>query len=169
MEWKFVAGLGMAFLLVVLAGCTQSPGPAPGSNAVDNTAWIPQDTSPQNGPDSNVPGDENVFVPPADVPTGGVNGENTAIPNDNVPPIPPAIVEAGDLAVHATIESCWVVFEGKVFDVTEWIPRHPGGEQAIAAHCGKTTFEAAFVAQHGRSKVQSLMENAVVVGGWPEN
>ena len=32
-----------------------------------------------------------------------------------------------EIAEHDTDNSAWIVIHGKVYDVTEWIPKHPGG------------------------------------------
>lgn len=31
------------------------------------------------------------------------------------------------VAKHNTPEDCWVIVRGKVYDVTPWVPKHPGG------------------------------------------
>ncbi len=41
-----------------------------------------------------------------------------------------------DVAKHTTADDCWLAIEGKVYDVTKFIPRHPGGK-AILQGCGK--------------------------------
>lgn len=40
-----------------------------------------------------------------------------------------------EVATHSTAQSCWMVINNKVYDVTEYIPDHPG--RAILAGCGK--------------------------------
>ena len=42
-----------------------------------------------------------------------------------------------EVANHTTKESCWVVLDGKVLDVTNFLPDHPGGELAILTFGGK--------------------------------
>lgn len=32
---------------------------------------------------------------------------------------------------HNRFDDCWMVIKGKVYDVTRWIPNHPGGELII--------------------------------------
>lgn len=32
-----------------------------------------------------------------------------------------------EVAVHSTPTDCWVIVHGKVYDVSEFVPRHPGG------------------------------------------
>lgn len=41
-----------------------------------------------------------------------------------------------DIASHNSSSSCWTAVNGKIFDVTQFIPTHPGG-QAILKACGK--------------------------------
>ncbi|KAI5996501.1 hypothetical protein F5J12DRAFT_854000, partial [Pisolithus orientalis] len=42
-----------------------------------------------------------------------------------------------DVANHKSSGSCWVVLHGKVYDVTAFIPDHPGGEDFILKNAGK--------------------------------
>lgn len=32
---------------------------------------------------------------------------------------------------HAQREDCWVIFQGAVYDVTAWLPAHPGGSEKV--------------------------------------
>ncbi|KAH6693742.1 FMN-dependent dehydrogenase-domain-containing protein [Plectosphaerella plurivora] len=42
-----------------------------------------------------------------------------------------------EVAEHDSPESCWVIIHGKVYDMTDFLPDHPGGEQSILKHAGK--------------------------------
>jgi L-lactate dehydrogenase (cytochrome) len=42
-----------------------------------------------------------------------------------------------DIASHNTAESCWVIVHGKAYDVTEFLPEHPGGPKIILKYAGK--------------------------------
>lgn len=42
-----------------------------------------------------------------------------------------------EVAKHVTKEDCWVVLDGKVLNVTKFLPDHPGGELAILTFAGK--------------------------------
>ena len=42
----------------------------------------------------------------------------------------------GEVAAHASADDCWLVIDGGVYDVTDFIPNHPGGE-AILKGCGR--------------------------------
>ncbi|OCH96387.1 hypothetical protein OBBRIDRAFT_718882 [Obba rivulosa] len=41
-----------------------------------------------------------------------------------------------EVAKHNTPSSCWVIVNNKVYDVTEFLPGHPGGAQVILRHAG---------------------------------
>ncbi|KZT72246.1 hypothetical protein DAEQUDRAFT_809145 [Daedalea quercina L-15889] len=42
-----------------------------------------------------------------------------------------------EVAQHNTAESCWIIVHGKVYDVTEFLPEHPGGSKIILKYAGK--------------------------------
>jgi cytochrome b involved in lipid metabolism len=46
-----------------------------------------------------------------------------------------------DVAKHNTKNDCWVVVDGQVLDVTEFLPDHPGGEKAILLYAGRDATE----------------------------
>lgn len=60
------------------------------------------------------------------------------------------------VATHANRASCWSVINGTVYDLTSWIPQHPGGESAILKLCG-VDGSARFNAQHGGGKKQEAI------------
>lgn len=43
---------------------------------------------------------------------------------------------SAEVAVHGSGSDCWLILDNKVYDVTSFIPKHPGGE-AILRGCGK--------------------------------
>jgi hypothetical protein len=49
---------------------------------------------------------------------------------------------------HNTADDCWTVIGTTVYDLTDWVSQHPGGEAAIRGLCG-TDGTAAFESQHG--------------------
>jgi hypothetical protein len=57
------------------------------------------------------------------------------------------------LAVHGDASSCWSVINGGVYDLTSWIPQHPGGSEAIIRLCGTDGSEK-FNGVHGGQKLQ---------------
>mmetsp|Transcript_21063 Transcript_21063/g.58884 ORF Transcript_21063/g.58884 Transcript_21063/m.58884 type:complete len:383 (+) Transcript_21063:3-1151(+) len=42
-----------------------------------------------------------------------------------------------EVGKHVTEADCWIVVNGKAYDVTKWLVVHPGGVQAITAYGGK--------------------------------
>ncbi|KAL2136178.1 hypothetical protein VTI74DRAFT_5231 [Chaetomium olivicolor] len=47
------------------------------------------------------------------------------------------VFSAEEVAQHASPESCWVVLHGNVYDVTEFLPEHPGGSKIILQLAGR--------------------------------
>lgn len=52
------------------------------------------------------------------------------------------------VATHNNEGSCWSIVNGNVYNLTDWIGSHPGGEQAIIGMCGIDASDA-FNGQHG--------------------
>lgn len=97
--------------------------------------------------------------PPVNSTTGG----------SNLPPANGTVnslkVSAEELAAHDSQDDCWIGYKGKVYDITDWLPRHPGSAGAIAPYCGTANeFEDAFTGQHGESQVGRLMEEGEFKG-----
>ncbi|OCL11303.1 hypothetical protein AOQ84DRAFT_336124 [Glonium stellatum] len=46
-----------------------------------------------------------------------------------------------EIAKHNSRESCWVVIHGRAYDVTEFLPEHPGGPKIILKYAGKDATE----------------------------
>jgi len=42
-----------------------------------------------------------------------------------------------EVASHNTESSCWVYFGTKVYDITDWLKKHPGGKQALLLVAGR--------------------------------
>ncbi len=51
-----------------------------------------------------------------------------------------------DIAKHAVKADCWTIINGNVYDLTAFIPNHPGGDRILVV-CGKDG-TAAFTNQH---------------------
>lgn len=45
-----------------------------------------------------------------------------------------------EVAKHNNQNDCWMVIDGKVYDITQFIPRHPGG-RVIIEGCGRNATE----------------------------
>lgn len=42
-----------------------------------------------------------------------------------------------EIAEHTEMDDCWIVIEKKVFNVSEFLPKHPGGRWIILEYAGK--------------------------------
>ncbi|KAI9926331.1 hypothetical protein AWENTII_007116 [Aspergillus wentii] len=56
---------------------------------------------------------------------------------------------------HASAASCWVAIHGSVYDVTDFIPSHPGGSSVILRCAGKDATDE-FDSVHDKELLQSL-------------
>jgi cytochrome b involved in lipid metabolism len=64
-----------------------------------------------------------------------------------------------EVAKHNSKESCWTVIRGEVYDLTNWIDKHPGGADKILKICGKDGTDL-FIKQHGgKEKPEKILED----------
>lgn len=72
-----------------------------------------------------------------------------------------------ELAKHNSAQDCWIVYGGKVFDVTMFLSLHPGGPAPIARFCGigDSSFATAFEKKHHMKYVEDLGTQAGVTVG----
>jgi len=88
--------------------------------------------------------------------TGNIDGNTSASPPYN------ATISVEGLAEHNLETDCWVVFDGSVYDITDFLPQH---KTTLAEYCGTSEeFEDAFMGKHNTSKVAVLMEQGVLKG-----
>ncbi|WP_405219859.1 cytochrome b5-like heme/steroid binding domain-containing protein [Agrococcus sp. Ld7] len=100
-------------------------------------------------------------APPVETPTAITPGA-TAEPGAGATEI-----DIAEVAQHADSASCWVAIEGTVYDVTAWIPRHPGGPDRILAICG-TDASDGFSAQHGGQSLPTEQLSSFAIGALAE-
>jgi uncharacterized membrane protein len=80
-------------------------------------------------------------------PTPSASGK-TSVPTPSPSATKASAYTMAQVAAHASANSCWTAIDGKVYNLTDWISRHPGGQRAILGLCGKDG-TSAFNAQHG--------------------
>lgn len=51
-------------------------------------------------------------------------------------------LDAQEIAKHNSLNNCWLIVSGKVYNVTNYLGAHPGGAGAIAPYCGKEASNA---------------------------
>ncbi|MCK9212814.1 MAG: cytochrome b5 domain-containing protein [Ignavibacteriaceae bacterium] len=96
-------------------------------------------------------------------PTGNVvytNENNNSGTSDSNIGIP-----VSELSRHNVESDCWVAYKGEVYDLTLFLPAHPGSARAITPYCGTSSqFEKAFANQHGTSQVKELINEGIYKG-----
>lgn len=67
-------------------------------------------------------------------------------------PVEPAArrITLADVAEHDGAQSCWLSIEGKVYDVTAYLERHPAPPAVLLAWCGREATEAMRTKGYGR-------------------
>lgn len=65
-----------------------------------------------------------------------------------------------EYSTHNSVEDCWVVYKWSVYDITTFLPIHPGWSKTIEPYCGTTAFEVAFERKHKEKKVEMLKNKA---------
>jgi cytochrome b involved in lipid metabolism len=106
------------------------------------------------------------------LPSGKIFVEEIAIPAEEPVPEPQTVAEeqtqqgitAEELAKHNSFKDCWVVYEGKVYDITD-APTHPNMPKTFWSHCGNlTSFEEAAKARHSSSSEDRVSNYGIYIG-----
>ncbi|KAK6731845.1 hypothetical protein RB195_007977 [Necator americanus] len=71
-------------------------------------------------------------------------------------------ISLSEVEKHSTVESCWIVMEGKVYDVSKFLNEHPGGAEVIAELAGKDA--TASFEDVGHSKDAREMAKEYLIG-----
>ncbi|MGV8150149.1 MAG: cytochrome b5 domain-containing protein [Candidatus Woesearchaeota archaeon] len=144
---KIYSIVAILFVLVFVIGCTES-------TPVVNTPV-------QNEPVQN--NNEQTNTQGTDEP---VNNQGVEATDNTTPPEPePSGISLSELSAHNERTDCWIGYKGKVYDITDFVPVHPGGASKITPYCGTASeFEKAFTNQHGTSQVSKLMREGLYMG-----
>ncbi|MFT4311288.1 MAG: cytochrome b5 domain-containing protein [Candidatus Woesearchaeota archaeon] len=121
--------LFLAFLAIFIVGCS-----TPIDNVdMDEPTQIPQ-TEEESGEIVETSSDNEVVE---SVEEDVVEDESFGITRD-------------ELSENNNGDSCWVAYQGQVYDLTDWLRQHPGGAQSILPNCGTAEqFEEAYNERHG--------------------
>ena len=49
----------------------------------------------------------------------------------------PRTYTRAEVAGHKTPTDCWIIIQGKVYNVTQWLRKHPGGKRIIQHYAGE--------------------------------
>ena len=72
-----------------------------------------------------------------------------------------------EVAQHASETDCWIVIDGKVCNVTDYLNQHPGGAELLLAFAGKDATEEFTDIGHTPSAIQ--IRDSMVVGTIDKN
>lgn len=72
-------------------------------------------------------------------------------------------ITLAQIATHNSRTSCWSAVNGGVYDLTSWIPNHPGGEGAILSLCGIDGSDR-YNGQHGDSSKTARILTGFKIG-----
>lgn len=72
-------------------------------------------------------------------------------------------ITKAQVATHNSRASCWSTINGSVYDLTSWIPNHPGGEEGILKICG-VDGSALFNGKHGGAAKQATILAGFKIG-----
>ena len=73
------------------------------------------------------------------------------------------MISIAQLAMHSKESDCWVGYDGKVYDITTYIPNHKNYQALIVPLCGSSDlFKAKFEGKHGLSKVSILKDQPII-------
>ena len=78
-------------------------------------------------------------------------------------PARPDGYSADDVARHCAKDDAWVIVGDGVYDITEWIPRHPGGSIPLVQYAGRDMTDA-FRAYHSPNGKAAKTLNAYRIG-----
>ncbi|CAI4229969.1 unnamed protein product [Auanema sp. JU1783] len=67
-------------------------------------------------------------------------------------------LSSDDVASHNTPQSCWIILDNKVYDVTKFLEEHPGGEEVITQLAGQDATDAFNDVGHSRDAKEMAEE-----------
>lgn len=73
----------------------------------------------------------------------------------------PRQLSLAELAQHRTAEDCWTAVQGRVYNVTHYLPFHPGGQPLLLAVAGKDG-TALFAKYHAWVNVHFMLAPCLV-------
>lgn len=163
MKHVYPGALTLAVVFVGVAALSSSSGKAylqsqaAAQTAADESAQTVSNSQPapygwkMNSDDSENAGesddDSEDSAAPVTTPAPKSTPQPAPTPKPTTTTKAPGTYTLADIAKHATAASCWTAISGNVYDLTPFIPNHPGGDQILAV-CGIDGTQA-FLNQHG--------------------
>lgn len=84
-----------------------------------------------------------------------------ATQSDVIPVFP--VFPVNEVMKHNTLEDCWIAIEGHVYDVSEFLQKHPGGAARIFRYAGKDA-TSAFRKIHTKLVLNSMKDEITYLG-----
>uniref|UniRef100_A0A0G4HCT5 Cytochrome b5 heme-binding domain-containing protein n=1 Tax=Chromera velia CCMP2878 TaxID=1169474 RepID=A0A0G4HCT5_9ALVE len=79
------------------------------------------------------------------------------------------VITMDEMAKHNTEEDCWMAIHGVVYDLTKFLPDHPGGPEIVVGSAGKdATDEFEEIGHSDNSRVMAEEYEIGVLEGWEE-
>ncbi|EFP88585.1 uncharacterized protein PGTG_14790 [Puccinia graminis f. sp. tritici CRL 75-36-700-3] len=72
------------------------------------------------------------------------------------------IISVQEIENHKDEKSAWVIVEGKVYDVTDFLEEHPGGKKVLLKNCGKDATE--LFHQYHTKKILKNVAGPMMIG-----
>ncbi|KGN47656.1 cytochrome b5 [Cucumis sativus] len=68
-----------------------------------------------------------------------------------------ALYSIQEVSQHSSNDDCWIIIDGKVYDLTSYLDEHPGGDDVIVAATGRDATDDFEDAGHSKD-ARELME-----------
>ncbi|MBP7671095.1 cytochrome b5 domain-containing protein [Candidatus Gracilibacteria bacterium] len=107
------------------------------------------------------PKTETVEVEVFDPERGGIGYQEITV-TETEDPWAAATFTMEEIAKHADKESCYSAIDGKVYDLTAWMDKHPGGAGNILKICGKDGTEAFSGKHEGSAQAKATLPNYLI-------
>ncbi|XP_049815923.1 uncharacterized protein LOC126263004 [Schistocerca nitens] len=75
----------------------------------------------------------------------------------------PPQVSLSEVACHDCPDDCWIIINDRVYDITDFLSKHPGGEEILLEYAGRDASLAFQGIGHGPDMVAVLEPNLVGV------
>jgi len=102
----------------------------------------------------------------------GADQETMAVQNQpqQSMPTPSGYMGATEVAQHNGASSCWIIYNGAVYDITNLLSTHTNSSIMILPFCGKIddSFDRAFTEKHGIEKVGQLINESRKMGEYAQ-
>ncbi|MEM2146269.1 MAG: cytochrome b5-like heme/steroid binding domain-containing protein [Candidatus Jordarchaeaceae archaeon] len=87
-------------------------------------------------------------------------GKITSAPTVTPSPINP--LPSAELSSHNTPTDCWIMVSDKIYNITSYFGKHPGGDAIMAKYCGKDATVAYNTKEKTPGKPHSAKANSLL-------